>query len=498
MNQDQSLDIVSNQSKDNLMNNYDDDEYAEYAEYAQYADEHKEPYDKQYDQQYDEYDDEYDNEYDNEYNNEYDNEYDAQKITSKDIVNNVPAEKTEYVKPISTPKVEVESSDKKKKQQKGSQLAEINKRLFKRSGWDKLPMKRNNQYQNKIIRNDFQISNSLNHKTPLPNGYEWVDMSIESDHHVKEICEFLNLYYKLTPLQKHYDPTFIKWLFNPPTWERFLNIPIDKHLCCICVKSIKSNKLVGIITYRPFVYRLDNEVIQSFYIDFFCVHPKLRNKQLGWVLMKECHRRIEMFGATTGIAFHTHIHMPFNKIIQSSFVYIKNINVGKNEPTKDLNLIRFATQDDIPEMLSIYNKYAEGHRATQTMNRVEFEHYFLPEELDKDSFVHTYVITNSLGEIKDFVSFYAGFLPSTGQNVAFLNYISFINEVLLTIFMKNLFYIMNTNGFEFIVVNGNMGLDSILQNKLGFKKSDLFSNFYVFNYNTLMIPNEKSSITVIR
>ena len=181
---------------------------------------------------------------------------------------------------------------------------------------------------------------------------------------------------------------------------------------------------------------------------------------------------------------------------------IKDINTPQSEPTKNLHLIRFATQDDIPSMLGIFNKYAETYRAVQSMNQREFEHYFLPVDLDKQSFVHTYVLTNSSGEIKDFVSFYSGYLPGKkGENprkIAYLNYISFINDLLLDIFMKNLFYIMKTNGFEFIVAHGNMGLDEPLQKKLGFQHTDFFSNFYVFNYNTLTIPNEHSALNVIR
>jgi ribosomal protein S18 acetylase RimI-like enzyme len=376
----------------------------------------------------------------------------------------------------------------------------INERLFKRSAWDSLPMKRNNQHQNHIIRPDYDIGEE-DVPLVLPEGYQWKEYDSEDEKEMEIISIFLNSHFhknrhsngNMETFQQVYDGTFLNWLFSSPTWNRFYELNSDPHKCCIGVSTKQSDKLVGLMTFRPIIYRLDNQVIQSFYIDFFCVHKKLRNKRLGWVMMKECFRRIQKFNINSGIAFHTDIHMPFNNISQTSHLLIKNLAKDKCDPTKDLNLIRFATQDDIPDMIEIYNSYEPSYRAIQNMNQHEFEHYFLPQ----NEFVHTYVLTNSLGEIKDFVSLYSKTTKS-GHKVAFLNFISYINDVLLNIFMKNLFYIMKANGFQYITLYDNMGLDGLLNNKLGFQRSDNISNFYVFNYNTFTIPNKECAMNVIR
>ena len=373
----------------------------------------------------------------------------------------------------------------------------INERLFKRSAWDSLPMKRNNQHQNHIIRSDYDIGEQ-EEPFVLPEGYEWKEYDSTNDKQMEIISIFLNSHFNnskknIETFQQTYDSVFLNWLFGSPTWNRFYELNSDPHKCCIGVSTTHSDKLVGIMSFRPIIYRLDSQVIQSFYIDFFCVHKKLRNKRLGWVMMKECFRRIRKFNINSGIAFHTDIHMPFNNISQTSHLLIKNLTEDKCDPTKDLNLIRFATQDDISDMIEIYNSYEPSYRAIQNMNQHEFEHYFLPQ----NQFVHTYVLTNSLGEIKDFVSFYSKTTKS-GNKVAFLNFISYINDVLLNIFMKNLFYIMKTNGFQYMTLYDNMGLDSLLNNKLGFQRSDIISNFYVFNYNTFTISNKECALNVIR
>jgi len=373
----------------------------------------------------------------------------------------------------------------------------INERLFKRSAWDSLPMKRNNQYQNHIIRSDYDLGEQ-DEPFILPEGYQWKEYDSSNENEMETVSIFLNTHFNknnrnIETFQQVYDNTFLNWLFSSPTWNRFYELNSDPHKCCIGVSTKQSDKLVGIITFRPIIYRLDSQVIQSFYIDFFCVHKKLRNKRLGWVMMKECFRRIQKFNINSGIAFHTDIHMPFNNISNTSHLLIKNLVEDKCDPTKDLNLIRFATQDDIPYMIEIYNSYEPSYRAIQNMNQHEFEHYFLPQ----NEFVHTYVLTNSLGEIKDFVSFYSKTTKS-GNKVAFLNFISYINDVLLNIFMKNLFYIMKTNGFQYMTLYDNMGLDGLLNNKLGFQCSDNISNFYVFNYNTFTISNKECALNVIR
>lgn len=384
----------------------------------------------------------------------------------------------------------------------------INQRLFRRSFWDRIPMKRNNSHTNHIINPDFSWTNiattPIEDAIPLPDQFEWTELDIDSRTDMQHLTAFLNAHFhsQTSDIQtrKMYTSEFLSWLLLSPTWDRFNFEVGDQIPGILAVQTTNTHKLVGVITFRPIVYKIDGQHIQSFYIDFVCVHsnPKIRGKHLGHVLIKECYRRLLRWNSTIGIGFHTDQLMPYNTITDSTSYLLFNIPMSQSEtlikPTKDLKLIRFATKDDIPVMLEIYNRYSSKYRMSQSLNRTEFEHYFLPNQ----SFVHTYVITNSLGEIKDFACLYAHY-NSEGEHVAYLTYISFINEMLLGIFMQNLLYILQTNEFNQMIVNGIMGLDEhLLAMNFGFEVLESKNNLYLFNYNTPTVESDQCSINVIR
>lgn len=391
----------------------------------------------------------------------------------------------------------------------------INKSVFKPSFWDNIPFKRDNLGKNVIIHPDFELRENFSiDKSPiLPKGFSWTEIDIRNENDNKLVCKFLNKYYKVHH-NRIYKSKFLKWVLCPPKkhFERIADI--DYKIWNIGVKTTNTDLLVGYISARPISYKIDDQIINSFRVDYLCVHPEIRGKKLGLILIKEIYRRISLYQYQNGILFNTFKHLPFISIVNTTRMIFRPLNIDKLsktlfskvsvdniyklkalyeniQPTNDLGLIRSANADDIPKMMDIYYNYASKKRIYQIYNRKEFEYYFLP----KNELIYTYVITNNAGQVKDFASFHV-FFTKSGEKNSFLYYISFINERLLELFMRNILYIMKSNGIDMLYANSIMGIDNILRDKLHFKHLETMTNYYIFNYNTPNIDPKNCMVNI--
>jgi glycylpeptide N-tetradecanoyltransferase len=405
----------------------------------------------------------------------------------------------------------LERSDNESKPQQA--IKKINKSVFKASFWDQAPFKRNNQERNHIINVDYTMDNNIDDNDGLPSGYEWISFDPENNDDITTMTTFLNKHYQ--KFDKEYKPMYLRWLLTPPIYNQYKRlVNVDKSMWCIGVQST-TGVLVGLITARPTIYRIDAKYIQTFTIDFLCTHKRLRGKRLSPVLIKEMYKRLSMYQYDLGSWFVTNTHLPFSSTVKTSQILFRPLTLEKLsktlfaglsqqqltqlqykyeniQPTEDLQLIRFANLEDVPIMMNIYEEYCQKYRLCQTMNREEFEHYFLPN----NELIFTYVITNVQGEIKDFVSLHA-FWTKRGEKNAYVFYVSFINELLLEHFMRNVLFIMKSNGFDMIFANDVMGISDVLSKKLDFKSLDEICNYYVFNYNTQTIEKNECGMNRI-
>lgn len=399
-----------------------------------------------------------------------------------------------------------------KQQAKELKPKEINRSVFKASFWDNFPMKRNNCASNKIIQTDFDYfqKNKIdpNKPLPLPKNFEWVELNPLDQKDLDLMTNFINHHYQR--FDKTIKHKFLSWIFSSPTytmWKKIKSVPIS--YWCIGVRTQQDKKIVGLVTLRPITYRVDEKYIQSFVVDFLVTHKQMRKKRLTPVLMKEILRRMAIFGFDTGSIINANSHLAFYPTVKTSQILFRPISLEKLsktlfsnisraqlaqlkeryeniQPTNDLSLIRFANLDDVPAMMEIYENYSKKYRFCPILNRKEFEHYFVP----KNEMVYTYVITNATGVIKDFITFHA-FYTNRGEKNAYLYYVSFINEVLLELFMKNILFIMKSNGFDMVFANDVMGISDVFQKKLDFKEIGEIWNSYLFNYNTTTIDKHE-------
>ena len=64
--------------------------------------------------------------------------------------------------------------------------------------------------------------------------------------------------------------------------------------------------------------------------------------------------------------------------------------------------------------------------------------------------------------------------------------------------MRNILFIMKTNGFDLIFANDVLGISNVFTGRaLDFKSLDEICNYYVFNYNTQTISKNECGLNKI-
>lgn len=429
------------------------------------------------------------------------------------------------------------------------QRANVNSKMFQPSVWDDFPMKRNNKLMNYIIQSDFEMD--IPEKIKLPKEFEFTELNINEDS--EKIAEFLNQhYFTITPgttstpgttinINDHdklssgkimYSDEYIEFLYKSPKkhFKKLRNISIDYWLIGLIDRS--NNDLYGFISARPMTYYIDGRVINGMFIDKLCTHVKYRGRKMAIVLLKEMYRKLKTVENECACIFNTSSDLPFQgitqklELLEKSFVrneqqlkenlaqideltrqrneendpdVVKRINHKISElqsvsivPTGDIHQIRLANKRDTDELMKIYYNYTGKYRFYRVFNKKEFEHRFLPRK----DLVYTYVLTNSSGEVKDFITINVLF-DDKGRKIAYVYYISFFNNDLLNIFMKNILFILQESDFDKVLCYESFGVSETLKQSLDFVACDvkLPSAFYAFNYNTKTISQKECGLT---
>lgn len=406
-----------------------------------------------------------------------------------------------------------------------SKTIHINTKLFQPSVWDDFPMKRNNQVNNLIVQSDFELD--LPEKIKLPKGFQFIDLKVSE--HLERITSFLNEHYVDSGVV--YTQEYIDFLFKSPRkhFRKLKSCSIDYWL--IGIEEISTGILYGFIGARPLQYFIDGRLVDGMIVDCMCVAKSLRGKRMSVVLMKEMYKRLKHIENDCMTLFCTSTDLPFqpltafskllyrdiisNKIMSESEKELLNDLIKKRDNeqdvtlikqlnnqiaelqndssnincTQDIHQIRLANKRDIDDLMKIYNNYNKKYRFFRIYNKKEFEHFFMPRK----DMVYTYLLTNSQGEVKDFITLHV-FYSNQGSKIAYVYYVSFINDKLLELFMKNIMYILKENDVERVLCYEWLGVSSVLSDKLQFKPLGVSKAFYAFNYNTKSIGSNECNI----
>lgn len=406
----------------------------------------------------------------------------------------------------------------------------VNSKMFQPSVWDDFPMKRDNQHMNWIIQSDFELD--LPEKIKLPKGFQFIELKLPE--HAARIADFLNTHYHSTnsinaDTEIVYSPEYIQHLFRSPKkhFKKLNHLPVDYWI--IGIEERSSGDMYGFISAIPITYYIDDRIINGVLVDKMCTHTLTRQKRMSVVLLKEIYRKLKNIEYECAAIFNTTCDLPFQPITSGSHLLektfanqnqnddtqhrikeltnqrdisvdvdeIKQFNTQITElqtipiqPTKDIHQIRLANKRDIDELMKLYYKYTQKYRFYRIYNKKEFEHEFLP----KRNLIYTYVLTNSQGEVKDFVTINV-FLNTKHEKIAYIKYISFFNNDLLRVFMKNILYILKESEFDKVICNEWFGISDTLTTHLDFKpQQPSRSSWYAFNYNTKTITQSECGI----
>jgi GNAT superfamily N-acetyltransferase len=380
----------------------------------------------------------------------------------------------------------------------------VNEALFRPSEWDDYPLKRDDKHTNKIVQPDFAPFCDVTKPEALPDSFQFSSIDVRDENSLKRMCNFLNANYKYTFV---FDTTHVRWALDVPV----ANFPRSAEVlkgCVICVHPTSSpDKLVGLIASRPITYRVDGRVICTLEVAWLCTLQVIRGKRLASVLMKELYRRAYVWGISVGMLFTIPRQLPALFTV-GTIKMVRRVFTSSDaeaiHPNKNIDLVRFANLRDVSRMMKIYRKYAadqenSGWRLHREYNRREFEHTFL-----RRGDVMTYVIRTDRGDVKDFVSLYS--LTESGSSsteptktIAYIQFISFLNDKLLELFMQNVLFIMHRNKFSAVYIADLGGVGETLRTKLGFEdvpENMIASGYmYQFNYNTNTIDAAQSTIS---
>lgn len=257
----------------------------------------------------------------------------------------------------------------------------------------------------------------VDNQPSLPPGFIYSE--INSTKEFDDMADFLSKYYTENMDNKFklkYTRKFLQWTLGDDSFAFGLRSEENnKLLACIAVSF-------GEIQVNKDKYRMAN-------VNYMCIHPKLRRKNLAGLLMKETKRRIMESGVTHAI-FPSNKIIPVNAI-NKSFVscksYSRPINISHlldtefttidssakvdiDELKRALRLppgisypsdrFRKMEEDDVEDCYEILNEYFEKYNVHPIFSIERFKQLFLSDVLN------TYVVLDGEDMVVDFVSYY--------------------------------------------------------------------------------------------
>ncbi|KAG5189962.1 acyl-CoA N-acyltransferase [Tribonema minus] len=349
-----------------------------------------------------------------------------------------------------------------------------------------------------------QVSDVRPDSYPLPAGFEWCNLDINSETEADEVYTLLWENYVEDDdhlFRFDYSKPFLRWALTPPGYSAALHVG---------VRSTKTNKLLGFISGVPATMRVSGDAVRTVEINFLCVHKKLRSKRLAPVLIKEVTRRVNLKDIwqavyTAGVVLPTpvascrYFHRNLNpkKLIEVGFSRLANrMTLARTMrlyklPDATATALRPMQPADVPSAHKLVSEYLLRFKLHPLMDVHDFGHWLLPREGVVDSFV----LTGEDNTVTDFCSFYH--LPSTvigneKHRTLFAAY-SFYNvatSMPLTALMRDALVLARDRGMDVFNALNLMENEQFLQDLL-FGIGDGHLQYYLYNWRCAgMTPGE--------
>ena len=355
---------------------------------------------------------------------------------------------------------------------------------------------------------DGQIINidpSTIRQTPyeLVEGFEWCSLNVNEDDVVNNnnsvtISEFLDKYYienSSNEFRLHYPADFIKWMYG------------HKLSLCIGVRHMQTKSLMGLICGKVSNMQINKNKMDMIEINLLCIHPKLRQKRLTPVLIKEITRQFNLKGYYQGVytdanylpkpiitANYYHRAINIETLLATGFTQLDSTNDLENVkrvlhlPDKNSKTFKKMESHHLDSVYELFNKYISKYNYHPIYTKEEFAYIFMDNK-----FVTSYVFENEYGDVKDFASYYT--LPTKvlkNEKYKFINkaYLFYYtsNETTPYKIINELLIVAKNNNIDVFDALNIMENESILK-ELKFEEGTGMLHYYFYNWQSKPLKN---------
>jgi glycylpeptide N-tetradecanoyltransferase len=246
----------------------------------------------------------------------------------------------------------------------------------------------------------------------LPASFSWSTIDITDDTKLREVYTFLSANYVEDEDHRFrflLSPELLRWALTPPG-------AIAEWIFGV---RTKTGALAGFISGVPMTIRLAADVQPWAAVNFLCVHPKLRTKNMASALIKELARRVRISNVFRAV--FSGAKLPSKSFCQSFYHHrplnLRRVNESGFYPIDPQKLVsarkRFAlpavvhgncrpfADEDVAGVLALLQETSGQFTFDVVFTEQLVRHMFLP----RDGIVYSYVIPSGKGP-RGFFSFY--------------------------------------------------------------------------------------------
>lgn len=330
--------------------------------------------------------------------------------------------------------------------------------------WENEPIKLNNNEEINLITTDILTSN-----IEMPDGLKIKTLGLK---YLEEIHSLINNHYtedQQKTVRLTFSKDFIYWylIYAPP--EFIIGLVLNK-------------KIVGLITALFIDMVIYDKEIKVPYINFLCLHSKIRNMGITFFLINEMKSRLLKNNITYGLFCTTRIPADTYCTIKEFIIplnYSKLKEVGFLTetylpiPKLHYNSFHLMAESDIDSVVIELNNFLAKFKVRPYFTNDSAHHFLLP----KRNVVYSFVKKNTENDVTDFVTIYKKYLYCLDKNkiisvakLAFYYYSTMnLTELIVHLIDKLLSY--NFDQLLFSDMGENINIDITK-----------FSTFDEFNY----------------
>ncbi len=292
--------------------------------------------------------------------------------------------------------------------------------------WNTLPVPRMDEKRVGGVVKEFNQGDVKEEEYHLPKEFEWSSLDLRDKEVCEEVVKFLNKYNNNTEFRPNYTNYFLEWLlgvglesYNP---NYCLGVRVSIAPSSTTEGSPGSGRLAGLIAGQIVKTQVNRHILDMGQVELMCIHPKLRNKRLCTVLIKELIRRYQINGYTCATyTTYRHVAKPLCTInnyhrainlkvlLESGFTKVQNVSLKSlkkayrlpEEPANGKDKFVKMKEEHVEKAYEVLNEYMNKYNYHPIYSEEEFRQIFFNNKV-----VTSFVVLDDDGNVTDFSSYY--------------------------------------------------------------------------------------------